>query len=169
VAALEKLLSVKVSASANITGEDGDWWMETGSNEHVLIPVVFKGNLQLDKVHYLSPMTVSKYDNSTITEEFIYLSTPSVTPITVTMTYASGIGAPRVGITDLSTASETFVTNGSITLSNATPGCIRFLPASGTDPLSPGKTPVTIDYSKAGTVITGAAEVLFSSLLKTFM
>ncbi len=167
VATLEKLLSVKVSASANITGEDGDWKMETGSNEHVLIPVAFKGNLQLDKVHYLNPMTVSKYDNSTITEEFIYLSTPSVSTITVKMAYGSGVGFPRVGVTNLTTSTEAIITDGNITLSNANPVRIRFLKTDNAI-LPPGQTPTTIPYVKAGTIINGTGEGLIFTSTESF-
>ena len=159
---LEKNLNMKISASTDITGKDGNWLLEYGKSPNTLI-VPYNGNLQLDNIHYLNPIIFANYA-SDIDQEFIYLSTPSVEDISVTMTYASGNGSPRISVTDLSDNSVVIpVTNGIISLSNVHPKRIRFI--NGTNNvIPPGNTPITIPSTNAGTVISGNnAGLIFKS------
>ena len=156
---LEKTLNVKVSASTNITGIDGDWNLEIGSGKNELKLPNFKGNLQLDMEHYLNPMIAGKYsDDSTITEEYIYLSTPSATDITVQMNYASGTGFPIVRVTTLVTGGTTVTNNtGSFTFKNSTPVRLQFVASTTGNPvILPGSSPITRPLNSAGTIISGS-------------
>lgn len=171
VAYLEKHLNINVNASTNITGENGDWKLEIGNGKHSLVLPNFKGNLQLDNTHYLNPLICGAYTTSTITEEYIYLSTPSVNPITVNMTYASGSGSPRVSITPINGGVVTYADSGSgtITISNATPVRLQFVTASN-GIIAPGTTPTTIPLIKGGTTISGNTGGLkFTSTAKFFV
>lgn len=151
---LEQKLNLKVSASENITGTDGDWVLEYGKSKNVLQPN-FNGNLQLDNIHYLQPLIAGGYNSgTTIQNEYVYLSTPSSTNITVTVTNASGVGSPRMSVLDIETNTSTIVTSGSITFSNATPKRITFVNASNAT-LVPGTSPITRPTNTAGTIISG--------------
>lgn len=164
---LKSKLGVSVSASTNVTGRNGDWVLEVGDGQNALALPGYEGNLQLDNTHYLSPITVSKYDASTISEEYIYLSTPETSNITVNMTYASGTGAPRVSVTNLTSGATSNVTDGIITFSNNNPVRIRFINMSNA-PVNPGSTAITVPYATAGTIMTGAAQGLIFQSDKSF-
>lgn len=153
---LEKHLHINVNASTNITGENGDWKLELGKGKNSLKFPNYKGNLQLDNTHYLNPITSAKYDDTTIFEEYIYLSTPSTTNITIQMNYASGVGSPRVSITQINGGAVTYANAGSgnITISNATPVRLRFVNAANAV-IATGSTPTTIPLNTAGTTISG--------------
>ncbi|KIA85988.1 protein of unknown function [Kaistella jeonii] len=154
---LEDYLNIQVNASTNITGESGDWKLEIGKGKNGLKLPNFKGNLQLDKTHYLNPLLAGSYNNTTsIQEEFIYLSTPSATNITVQMNYASGTGSPRISIYDLTAGTTTYTSTGVITLKNANPVRLQFVGAAPTNTIiTPGTTPTTVPTNTGGTIISG--------------
>ena len=167
VAYLEKKLNISVSASNNITGIDGDWTLEVGSGKNSLAVNSFKGNLQLDNTHYLNPIVAGAYTASTITEEYIYLSTPSATNITVQMTYPTGIGQPRVSVTPLNGGATTYTNTGSFTFNNANPIRLQFVNANNTL-IGPGSSPITVSLNTSGTAISGNAQgVVFTSTVAT--
>lgn len=166
---LEKTLQISVSASNNVTGKDGDWKLEIGSNQRTLKGIQYDGNLQLDDTHYLNPVIYSLYGNTTISEEYIYLSTPVAGNITVQMNYPSGTGAPRVSVTNLTTNTVTYVTNGTLIFSNSNPIRLRFVDAAN-GIIAPGGTPTTLPYTQAGTVISGNnAGLMFNSSQKFYV
>ncbi|MFV0151076.1 hypothetical protein OBJ95_10520 [Empedobacter falsenii] len=72
---------------------------------------------QLDNIHYLQPLVFGDYASS-VTQEFIYLSTPSKESITVEVTYPDEISSPRLLVVNLSLATKSYVSDGLITLSN---------------------------------------------------
>ncbi|WP_027376129.1 DUF4347 domain-containing protein [Kaistella palustris] len=164
---LRKNLGVEVSASTNVTGKDGDWILESGHGQNSLVVKNYAGNLQLDKKHYLNPIVVGAYTNVTVTEEYIYLSTPSVSNITVQMDFPAGSGSPRVSVKNLNGGAATIVTNGSLTFNNANPLRLQFVDSSG-QVIAPGNTPTTIPLEKAGTIISGTAEGLVFTSNDTF-
>lgn len=167
VAYLEKKLNISISASNNITGIDGDWTLEVGSGKNSLAVNSFKGNLQLDNTHYLNPIVAGAYTASTITEEYIYLSTPSATNITVQMTYPTGTGQPRVSVTPLSGGATTYNTTGSFTFNNANPIRLQFVNANNTL-IGPGSSPITVPLNTSGTAISGNAQgLIFASTVAT--
>ena len=152
-------LNLAVNASTNVTGKDGDWKLEIGNGKNALALPNFKGNLQLDNVHYLNPLLAGSYNNSTsIEQEFIYLSTPSVADITVQMNYASGTGSPRVSVTNLSlplsSSNPTYTSTGSLTFNNANPIRLQFVTDANVI-IKPGTTPTTVATNTGGTVISG--------------
>lgn len=152
---LQSKLKISVNASTNITGKDGDWNLEIGSGKNGLKFPEYKADLQLDNTHYLNPIIAGSYNNgASIQEEFIYLSTPSTSAITIQMNYASGVGSPRISITDLSTNTVTYSTTGVLTLSNAQPIRIQFVDASNVV-ITPGTTPTTRPLNTGGTIISG--------------
>ena len=159
VAYLETKLNVSISASNNITGIDGDWTLEVGSGKHSLAINYFKGNLQLDNTHYLNPIVAGAYTTSTISEEYIYLSTPSATNITVQMTYPAGTGKPRVSVTPLNGGATTYNSTGSFTFNNANPIRLQFVNANNSL-ISPGSSPITVPLNTSGTLISGIAQGL---------
>jgi len=114
---------------------------------------------QLDSIHYLQPLIFAEYSDATITNDFIYLSTPSVQPITVNLTYPDGVTSPRISITyiknnDVTTNNSVkYVSDGVVTLSNSEPVRIRFVNANDAN-ISPGNHAITIPKSKAGKVIS---------------
>ena len=152
---LEKELNVKVSASTDVTGLEGNWILEYGKSLNTVKALVYHGNLQLDNVHYLNPIVFTNYPLD-ITQEFIYLSTPSAPDITITVNYASGSGSPRMSVLDLTSNTSTIVTDGLITLSNSQPKRISFVNAANTV-ITPGQSPITLPSTSAGTIISGAA------------
>jgi hypothetical protein len=159
---LEEKLEVTVSASTDITGFNGNWVLEYGKSPHTMKLPLYRGNLQLDNIHYLNPVVFTNYPLD-ITQEYVYLSTPSVSAITVTVNFASGTGSPRISVLDLSTNTSAIVTNGAITLSNAQPKRISFVNASDVI-IAPGQSPITLSSVNAGTIISGAtAGLLFTS------
>lgn len=159
---LEEKLEVTVSASTDITGFNGNWVLEYGKSPHTMKLPLYRGNLQLDNIHYLNPVVFTNYALD-ITQEYVYLSTPSVSAITVTVNFASGTGAPRMSVLDLSTNTSAIVTNGSITLSNAQPKRISFVNASDII-VAPGQSPITLPSVNAGTIISGTtAGLVFTS------
>lgn len=167
VAYLEKKLKISVSASNNITGIDGDWTLEVGSGKNSLAVNSFKGNLQLDNTHYLNPIVAGAYTASTITEEYIYLSTPSATNITVQMTYPTGTGQPRVSVTPLSGGATSYTNTGSFTFNNANPIRLQFVNANNTL-IGPGSSPITVPLNTSGTAISGNAQgLVFTSTVPT--
>ena len=169
---LEEHLNINVNASTNITGANGDWKLEIGTGKNELKLLNFKGNLQLDKTHYLNPMISGAYNTSTsIEEEYIYLSTPSTTDITIQMNYASGVGSPRISITDLTTSTVTYTNSGSITFKNSTPKRLQFVGAAPANTVvSPGTTPSTLPLNTGGTVISGSSSgLVFTSTDEFFV
>ena len=163
IAYLEKNLHLKVNASTNITGKNGDWILEIGNGKNGLKLPNFDRDLQLDKTHYLNPLICGAYSSGTITDEYIYLSTSYVnaTPsdptkdfINVQMNFASGIGSPRISITNLTTNAITYSTTGLVTINNSNPVRIQFVTA-GNVIIPPGTTPTTIPLNKGGTTIPG--------------
>ena len=167
VAYLEKKLKISVSASNNITGIDGDWTLEVGSGKNSLAVNSFKGNLQLDNTHYLNRIVAGAYTASTITEEYIYLSTPSATNITVQMTYPTGTGQPRVSVTPLSGGATSYTNTGSFTFNNANPIRLQFVNANNTL-IGPGSSPITVPLNTSGTAISGNAQgLVFTSTVPT--
>lgn len=148
---LEKKLNVKVSASEDITGKDGNWILEYGNSENTLRPI-YHSNLQLDNTHYLQPIVFGEYGATRITEEFVYLSTPSATNISVTIRMSDGTTIPRLSVYSINAATTTIVTNGVVTLSNGTPVRLSFINASNVI-LAPGTSPVTVATTRAGTII----------------
>ena len=119
-------------------------------------------------MHYLNPIVAPKYNQGrTIDEEFIYLSTPSATDITVQMNFPIGTGSPYVVVQDLDNLvtppAPYYVSNGTLTLKNSRPIRIGFVNADKSVKL-PGVTPTTIAMTLAGTVIPGTGEgLIFSS------
>lgn len=170
VAYLENKLKISISASNNITGIDGDWKLEVGQGKNQLKDVSYDGNLQLDDTHYLNPVTYSLYSsNSTIGEEYIYLSTPETGNITVQMNFPSGVGSPRVSVTNLTTNAVSYITNGSLTFNNANPIRLQFVSSSNTV-IAPGNTPTTIPYNQVGTTISAStAGLIFTSTKKFYV
>ena len=90
VSYIAEKLNVDINASNDVTGKDGNWDLEVGSSSFCIIPNNFQGNLQLDSEHYFNPNFIDSYTSANITEDFIYLSTPSVTNITVNITDGAG-------------------------------------------------------------------------------
>jgi hypothetical protein len=109
---------------------------------------------QLDNTHYLQPIIFGAYGATatTITEEYIYLSTPSTTDITVTIRRADGTTIPRISVTNISAGTTTNVANGLVTLRNNLPVRIAFINASNVV-LAPGTSPITRPTNTAGTII----------------
>lgn len=167
---LETSLNISISASNNITGIDGDWILEVGHGKNSLKEINYAGNLQLDSLHYLNPVVYSLYAaGSTIGEEYIYLSTPETGDITVQMNYPSGIGSPKVSVTNLNGNAVSYVTNGTLTFNNLNPLRLQFVDASN-KVIAPGNTPTTVPYNKAGTIIDGStAGLVFESLQKFYV
>ena len=170
---LERTLNVAVSASTNTTGIDGDWKLEVGNGKNPLSVNNFKGNLQLDNTHYLNPIVAGNYNTSTsISEEWIYLSTPSAAEITVQMNFANGVNAPRVKVySNLNnpTPSEQIVANGVLKLSNMNPIRIQFVNTLDAV-LLPGSSPITVPLNTAGTIIPGSAQgLIFNSVNKFYL
>lgn len=108
---------------------------------------------QLDKVHYLQPIIFGDYTTATIVEEYVYLSTPSATNITVNVKLADDTTVPRLSVYDITAATSTVVTNGVVTLSNSRPVRLSVINTSNAI-LPPGQTPLTMAANKAGTIIT---------------
>lgn len=159
---LEKELNVKISASTDITGLNGNWILEYGKSIHTIKLFTYKGNLQLDNLHYLNPVIFTNYPLD-ITQEFVYLSTPSVADITISVNYASGNGNPRMSVLDINSNTSAIVTTGSITINNAQPKRISFVNPSNTV-LTPGQSPITLPSTSAGTIISGdSAGLIFTS------
>lgn len=159
---LEKKLNIKVSASTDITGLDGNWTLEYGKSIQTVKLLAYNGNLQLDNLHYLNPIVFTNYPLD-ITQEFIYLSTPSLSDITISANYASGNGSPRMSVLDINTNTSTIVTNGSITINNAQPKRISFVSPTNTI-IAPGQSPITLPSASAGTIISGnSAGLVFTS------
>lgn len=107
---------------------------------------------QLDKVHYLQPIIFGDYTTATIVEEYVYLSTPSTTNITVNIKLADDTTTPRLSVYDITAATSTVVTNGVVTVSNSKPVRLSVINTSNTI-LPPGQTPLTMAANKAGTII----------------
>ncbi|WP_300688353.1 IgGFc-binding protein [Chryseobacterium sp.] len=107
---------------------------------------------QLDKVHYLQPIIFGDYTTATIVEEYVYLSTPSTTNITVNIKLADDTTIPRLSVYDITAATSTVVTNGVVTVSNSKPVRLSVINTSNTI-LPPGQTPLTMAANKAGTII----------------
>ncbi|MFV0208805.1 IgGFc-binding protein [Empedobacter falsenii] len=106
---------------------------------------------QLDNIHYLQPLVFGDYASS-VTQEFIYLSTPSKEPITVEVTYPDEISSPRLLVVNLSLATKSYVSDGLITLSNEQPVRISFVNTSNSI-LKPGLSAVSLPTNRAGTII----------------
>ncbi|UJF28644.1 DUF4347 domain-containing protein [Kaistella sp. 97-N-M2] len=159
VAYLENALNISVSASTNITGIDGDWILEAGRGKRSLSVKNFKNNLQLDTTHYLNPIVAGAYTTSTISEEYIYLSTPSAANITVQMSYAAATTAPRVSVTNITTGVVTYVADGKLIFNNGNPIRLQFVNPNNSI-IAPGTTPITVPLNTSGTVIPGTAQGL---------
>mgnify|MGYP000432080861 CR=1 FL=1 len=166
---LEKELQVKISASTNITGKDGDWILEYGNSNKIIIPS-FKGNLQLDNIHYFNPLIFPQYETAgSIIEEFLYLSTPSSSNITVNITDGAGNPIPRMRVLNINANTSTIVTTSTVSFSNSTPIRIEFVDSLN-NILDTGTTPLTLPTNKAGTIISGNyAGLVFSSSEKFFV
>lgn len=169
IAILEKDLNIKINASNDVTGINGNWKLEIGDGKNSITPTNFTGNLQLDKTHYLNALIAGVYSDSSISEEFIYLSTPSSANITVQMNYASEIGSPRVSVTNLTTNAITYVTTGAIVINNSNPARLQFV-TSGNAIIAPGTTPITRPLNTGGTIISGStAGLKFTSTSDFFV
>lgn len=107
---------------------------------------------QLDKTHYLQPIIFGTYGTATITQEYIYLSTPSTTAITVTIRMADGTTIPRLSVHNINAATTTNVATGVVTMSNTTPLRLAVINASNVV-LAPGTSPMTRPTNTAGTII----------------
>lgn len=107
---------------------------------------------QLDNVHYLQPIVFGDYSALTITEEYVYLSTPSTSNITVTVRLADETTIPRLSVYSINANTTSIVTNGTVTLSNTTPLRLSIVNASNVV-LAPGTSPLTVATTRAGTII----------------
>lgn len=118
---------------------------------------------QLDNTHYLQPIIFGAYDTTTITEEYIYLSTPSSTNITVNIRMADGTTIPRLSVYNINAATTANVATGVVTFSNTTPVRIAIINASNVV-LPPGSSPMTVATNRAGTIIpANIGGLLFTS------
>lgn len=118
---------------------------------------------QLDNTHYLQPIIFGAYDTTTITEEYIYLSTPSTANITVNVRMADGTTIPRLSVYNINAATTANVTTGVVTFSNTTPVRIAVINASNVV-LPPGSSPMTVATTRAGTIIpANVGGLLFTS------
>ncbi|MFP3593522.1 IgGFc-binding protein [Chryseobacterium sp. SIMBA_038] len=118
---------------------------------------------QLDNTHYLQPIIFGAYDTTTITEEYIYLSTPSSTNITVNIRMADGTTIPRLSVYNINAATTANVATGVVTFSNTTPVRIAVINASNVV-LPPGSSPMTVATTRAGTIIpANIGGLLFTS------
>ncbi|ANF49777.1 hypothetical protein A0O34_04125 [Chryseobacterium glaciei] len=118
---------------------------------------------QLDNTHYLQPIIFGAYDTTTITEEYIYLSTPSSTNITVNIRMADGTTIPRLAVYNINAATTANVATGVVTFSNTTPVRITVINASNVV-LPPGSSPMTVATTRAGTIIpANVGGLLFTS------
>lgn len=118
---------------------------------------------QLDNTHYLQPIIFGEYNTATITEEYIYLSTPSTSNITVTIRMADGTTIPRLSVYNINAATTANVATGVVTFSNTTPVRIAVINASNVV-LPPGSSPMTVATTRAGTIIpANIGGLLFTS------
>ncbi|QTV06379.1 IgGFc-binding protein [Faecalibacter bovis] len=119
----------------------------------LLFILTHKSYAQLDNVHYLQPMT--SLNTGGITQEFLYLSTPSTDLITVKITFPDEITSPRIAVGNALGQNETVITNGTVTLSNTSPIRIRFLTSTGTTAHTPlkGNSPITPSRAYVNRVI----------------
>ena len=118
---------------------------------------------QLDTTHHLQPFMLSDYVD--LSEEFVYLSTPSKTAVNVKITYPDGIKVPYFIVK----GSTNVITNGELTIKNDTPARISFTDASGTI-LKPGNSPITLQFTKAGsTILANEGGLLFKSSKEIFV
>ncbi|MFC4636585.1 DUF4347 domain-containing protein, partial [Dokdonia ponticola] len=124
---LEKELGISIAASTNITGKDGDWELEVGQTSKNLNLQEYNYNLQLDTVHYFPPHVGASYLPANFDNEYLYLSTPSITNISVVVT--DGGGTPIPG--------------SPFTISNASPAEIVL----GTNPPN---APISVDRALLG-------------------
>lgn len=109
---------------------------------------------QLDNTHYLQPIVFGAYGSTaaTISEEYIYLSTPSASNISVTIRMADGTTIPRLSVFNINAATSSIVTNGVVTFSNTSPLRLSVINASNVV-LAPGTSPMTVATTRAGTII----------------
>lgn len=120
---------------------------------------------QLDSIHYLQPLA-SPNTVDGITEEYLYLSTPSTSNIIVHITFPDEINSPKIMVGNALGSGEIEVNNGMVTLSNSNPIRIRFID-SALKTIKPGTStsPITPSMSLAGRVIAaneGAGLILKS-------
>ncbi|MCY1660215.1 IgGFc-binding protein [Chryseobacterium sp. SL1] len=115
------------------------------------------GYAQLDNLHYLQPIIFGSYlstgDQVNIEKEFIYLSTPSLTNITVKVTTADGNTIPKLSVQSINASTVTPVTNGLITLSNSNPVKLTLVNSSN-NAITPGTSLLTLPTNNAGTIIS---------------
>jgi len=124
---------------------------------------------QLDNTHYLQPIIFGAYGSTTITEEYIYLSTPSTSSISVTVRMADGTTIPRLSVYNINAATTTIVTNGVVTFSNTTPVRLSVVNASNVA-LAPGTSPITRPTTTAGTIIpANVGGMIFQSAADFFV
>ncbi|MFC5875628.1 hypothetical protein SAMN05443633_103396 [Chryseobacterium arachidis] len=126
---------------------------------------------QLDNIHYLQPLIFGAYGTgaATITEEYIYLSTPSTNNINVTVRMADGATIPRLSVYSINAGTTAIVTNGVITFSNTTPVRIAVINASNVV-LTPGTSPMTRPTTAAGTIIpANVGGMIFQSAADFFV
>jgi len=90
---LETKTGLKVSASTNISGLNGDWYLERGNK--MLENITYNYSLQLDTVHYLPPVVAANYVAADFSEEEVVIATNSTVAISVTVT--DGAGTPISG------------------------------------------------------------------------
>jgi len=107
---------------------------------------------QLDNTHYLQPIIFGAYDTTTITEEYIYLSTPSTANITVNVRMADGTTIPRLSVYNINAATTANNATGTVTFNNTTPLRLAVINASNVV-LPPGSSPMTVATTRAGTII----------------
>ncbi|REC76473.1 hypothetical protein DRF60_14005 [Chryseobacterium elymi] len=126
---------------------------------------------QLDNTHYLQPIIFGAYGSTvaTITEEYIYLSTPSTSNISVTVRMADGTTIPRLSVYNINAATSTIVTNGVVTFANTTPVRLSVINASNVV-LAPGTSPMTRPTTTAGTIIpANVGGMIFQSTANFFV
>lgn len=126
---------------------------------------------QLDNTHYLQPIIFGAYGSTaaTITEEYIYLSTPSTSNISVTVRMADGTTIPRLSVYNINAATTTIVTNGVVTFANTTPVRLSVINASNVV-LAPGTSPMTRPTTTAGTIIpANVGGMIFQSTADFFV
>lgn len=110
---------------------------------------------QLDNVHYLQPIIFGAYNDGTITNEYVYLSTPSATDITIKVTLADGVTIPIISVYDINSGvAPNVVTDGKVTINNTKSKRIALSNAAGSI-YGPGSanSRLTLATNRAGTII----------------
>jgi uncharacterized repeat protein (TIGR01451 family) len=138
---LEKELGIAIAASTNLTGKDGDWVLEVSDIKQKPLTLVYSHNLQIASKHYLPPHVSSIAE---MDYEEVVLSTPSTTPISVTITGGGGIP----------------ITGSPFTISKGSPVAVVFDPPGGNASPNP---PLSVHTDTLGTLLTDAGLILTST------